>query len=136
MAKCTFGTGGMMNVCLGDNKPTSSERSQHGTFPIVGWSQVANDASHLVTWGAEAIMLSAGTNIEWLRDDMGLISSADESDAVARSCDSTDGVMYVPALLGLGTPRRDYGARGALFGLTRGTTRAHIGWPASPRWGC
>ena len=128
MAKCTFGTGGMMNVCLGDSKPVSAERSRNGTFPIVAWSQTTSsrDASPSVTWGAEAIMLSAGTNIEWLRDDMGLISSAEESDAIARSCDSTDGVMYVPALLGLGTPRWDYGARGALFGLTRGTTRAHI----------
>jgi glycerol kinase len=128
MAKCTFGTGGMMNVCLGDSKPTSSDRSRLGTFPIVAWSQAAStgDAVVPVTWGAEAIMLSAGTNIEWLRDDMGLISSAQESDAVARTCESAEGVMYVPALLGLGTPRWDYGARGALFGLTRGSTRAHI----------
>ena len=128
MAKCTFGTGGMMNVCLGDIKPDSAERSRNGTFPIVAWSQTtrSRDASPSVTWGAEAIMLSAGTNVEWLRDDMGLISSAEESDTVARSCESTDGVMYVPALLGLGTPRWDYGARGALFGLTRGTTRPHI----------
>ena len=80
MAKCTFGTGGMMNVCLGESKPVSAERSRNGTFPIVAWSQVVNDASHLATWGAEAIMLSAGTNVEWLRDDMGLISTAEESD--------------------------------------------------------
>lgn len=129
MAKCTFGTGGMMNVCLGDSKPVSAERRRNGTFPIVAWSQTdtsSQSTGQKTTWGAEAIMLSAGTNIEWLRDDMGLISSAEESDAIARSCDSTDGVMYVPALLGLGTPRWDYGARGALFGLTRGTTRAHI----------
>ena len=108
MAKCTFGTGGMMNVCLGDSKPVSAERSQNGTFPIVAWTQIdtsSQSTDQKTTWGAEAIMLSAGTNIEWLRDDMGLISSAEESDAIARSCDSTDGVMYVPALLGLGTPR-------------------------------
>ncbi|MDP4935872.1 MAG: FGGY-family carbohydrate kinase [Ilumatobacteraceae bacterium] len=126
MAKCTFGTGGMMNVCLGESKPVSAERSRNGTFPIVAWSQVVNDASHLATWGAEAIMLSAGTNVEWLRDDMGLISTAEESDEVARACQTSDGVVYVPALLGLGTPHWDYGARGALFGLTRGSTRAHI----------
>ena len=127
MAKCTFGTGGMMNVCLGDNKPTSPDRGSHGTFPIVAWTQSsASSQTPITTWGAEAIMLSAGTNIEWLRDDMGLISSAAESDAIARTCETTDGVMYVPALLGLGTPRWDYGARGALFGLTRGSNRAHI----------
>ncbi|MFM8826608.1 MAG: FGGY-family carbohydrate kinase, partial [Actinomycetota bacterium] len=77
-------------------------------------------------YGVEAIMLSAGTNVEWLRDDMGLIRSAAESDGVAASVASTDGVAYVPALLGLGTPHWDYGARGALFGITRGTTRAHV----------
>lgn len=126
MAKCTFGTGGMMNVCLGHDKPLSAERSRNGTFPIVAWSQLANDTSYLLTWGAEAIMLSAGTNVEWLRDDMGLLSSAEESDVVARACQTSDGVVYVPALLGLGTPHWDYGARGALFGLTRGSTRAHI----------
>jgi glycerol kinase len=77
-------------------------------------------------WGVEAIMLSAGTNIDWLRDDMGLIESAADSHAVAQGCSTTDGVVYVPALLGLGTPRWDYGARGSLFGLTRGTNRHHV----------
>lgn len=140
MAKCTFGTGGMMNVCLGDRKPILANRGPHGTFPIVGWSTapfqsapdekprtslVGNTRGEII-WGAEAIMLSAGTNIEWLRDDMGLISRAEESHEVAAACESTDGVMYVPALLGLGTPRWDYGARGALFGLTRGSNRSHI----------
>ncbi len=72
-------------------------------------------------------MLSAGTNVEWLRDDLGLIPDAAASAAeVAASVPDTDGVTYVPALLGLGTPHWDYGARGALLGLTRGTTSAHI----------
>ena len=71
-------------------------------------------------------MLSAGTNVEWLRDDMGLIATAEESHAVAGRCETTDGVVYVPALLGLGTPHWDYGARGTLLGLTRGTDRAHV----------
>ena len=71
-------------------------------------------------------MLSAGTNVEWLRDDLGLIATSDESEAVAASVPDTDGVVYVPALLGLGTPRWDYGARGALLGLTRGSGRAHV----------
>ncbi len=71
-------------------------------------------------------MLSAGTNVEWLIDDMGLIDTAAESHAVAQLCDSTDGVVFVPALLGLGTPAWDYGARGTLLGLTRGTGRPHI----------
>lgn len=71
-------------------------------------------------------MLSAGTNIEWLRDDLQIIESAAQSDEVAAQVATSDGVVYVPALLGLGTPHWDYGARGSLFGITRGTTRAHI----------
>ena len=71
-------------------------------------------------------MLSAGSNVEWLCDDLGLIDSPTDSDALAASVPTTDGVVYVPALLGLGTPQWDYGARGTLLGITRGTTRAHI----------
>ena len=71
-------------------------------------------------------MLSAGSAVEWLHTDMGLVSSPEETHEIARSCSSTDGVYFVPALLGLATPSWDYGARGGLFGLTRGTTRAHI----------
>ena len=77
-------------------------------------------------WGLEAIMLSAGTNVQWLRDDLGIIDTSDASADVAAECDTTDGVVYVPAQLGLGTPQWDYGARSGLFGLTRGTTRAQV----------
>ncbi len=79
-----------------------------------------------ITWGVEAIMLSAGTNVDWLRDDLGVISTSAESHEVAAMCDDTDGVVYVPALLGLGTPKWDYGARGTLLGITRGTGRPHV----------
>ena len=120
-AKITFGTGGMLDLCTGSEPPRSSNRSSHGTFPIVAWTRNGE-----ATWGVEAIMLSAGTNVEWLRDDLGIIATAADSHTVASQCDTTDGVVYVPALLGLGTPRWDYGARGALFGITRGTGRAHI----------
>jgi glycerol kinase len=71
-------------------------------------------------------MLSAGTNVEWLRDDLGIIASSADSHTVAQACESSDGVVYVPALLGLGTPYWDYGARGTLLGVTRGTERPHI----------
>ena len=126
MAKCTFGTGGMMNLCLDDAQPASSLRTVHGTFPIIAWSRQEKDSTPSVTWGAEAIMLSAGTNIDWLREDMGLISTPEESHTIATQCDSSEGVFYVPALLGLGTPHWDYGARGALLGLTRGSNRSHV----------
>lgn len=119
--KITFGTGGMLDVFTGTRPSISGQRGAHGTFPIVAYS----DASG-VQWGAEAIMLSAGTNIEWLRDDIQLIDSAEQSELVASQVETSDGVVYVPALFGLGTPHWDYGARGALFGITRGTNRGHI----------
>lgn len=120
-AKITFGTGGMLDVYVGDRVPAQSTRSKSGTFPIVAFSR-----DHKLHYGTEAIMLSAGSNIEWLCQDMGLLATPEESDEIAASCSSSEGVMYVPALVGLGTPHWDYGARGSLFGITRGTTRAHI----------
>src|SRR3954451_20472157 len=121
LAKITFGTGGMLDVCTGTAPPASARRSSNGTFPIVAWSRGGQR-----TWGAEAIMLSAGSNIDWLRDDLGIIASAAESHDVAAQCEQTDGVVYVPALMGLGTPSWDYGARGTLLGLTRGSGRPQL----------
>lgn len=120
-AKITFGTGGMLDICTGEVPPASGRRSENGTFPIIAWSE-----SGRMAWGVEAIMLSAGTNVEWLVDDMGLIDSPAQSHDVASRCETTEGVAYVPALLGMGTPSWDYGARGTLLGLTRGTARPHI----------
>ena len=79
-----------------------------------------------VTWGVEAVMLSAGSNVEWLRDDLAIIDTAADSHTLASQCETSEGVLYVPALLGLGTPRWDYGARGTLLGITRGTERGHV----------
>ena len=110
-AKITFGSGGMFDLCTGAVPPTSHRRGGHGTYPIVAWSR--NGA---LTWGTEAIMLSAGTNVQWLVEDLGIIDSPAASHEVAASVQSTDGVVYVPALLGLGTPNWDFGARGTLLG--------------------
>jgi glycerol kinase len=121
MAKITFGTGGMLDVHLGGDRPRFDTQGAGGCFPIVAW-RVGGE----LAWGVEAVMLSAGTNVEWLRDDLGIIESAEASHEIASRCDTTDGVVYVPALLGLGTPRWDYGARGALLGLTRGSERPQI----------
>jgi glycerol kinase len=71
-------------------------------------------------------MLSAGTAVEWLRDDLGIVHDAADTEAVAAGCDDTGGVWFVPALLGLGTPAWDFGARGTVVGLTRGTGRAEL----------
>jgi glycerol kinase len=119
-AKITFGTGGMLDLCL-DERPRFPTRGKGGTFPIV---TLGVDGGR--RWGLEAVMLSAGTNVEWLRDDLGIIETAEQSHEVAAACADADGVAYVPALLGLGTPTWDYGARGALLGLTRGSGRPQI----------
>jgi glycerol kinase len=121
LAKITFGTGGMLDVCVGPERPPQDRQGGHGTFPIVAWRR-----DGVTTWGLEAIMLAAGTNVEWLRDDLGIIDTADQSHDVAAACETSDGVVYVPALLGLGTPRWDYGARGTLLGITRGTGRPQV----------
>lgn len=120
-AKITFGTGGMLDVCTELGPPSTARRNESGTYPLPLWSR-----DGVSTWGVEGIMLSAGTNIEWLRDDLGLIATSADSHDVASRCDHSDGVVYVPALMGLGTPRWDYGARGTLLGLTRGSDRSHV----------
>ncbi len=121
LAKMTFGTGGMLDLCLGADRPPFEQRGPHGTFPIVGWRREGR-----VTWGIEAFMLTAGQAVEWLRDDLGVIADAGESEAVASACKSAGGVFFVPALLGMATPAWDFGARGTLLGLTGGTGRAEV----------
>lgn len=120
-AKVTFGTGGMLDLVLGPDRPAFETRGGGGTFPIVTMRR-----DGVTTWGLEAIMLSAGTNVEWLRDDLGILTDSAQSHDVAQGCDDSGGVMYVPALMGLGTPQWDYGARGTLLGLTRGSGRPQI----------
>jgi glycerol kinase len=119
--KATFGTGGMVDVVTGSRPPSVLARLDGGTFPIA-----TQQRGGTVTWGLEAIMLSAGTAVEWLRDDLSIITSSAESAEVAAECVDADGVVFVPALLGLATPHWDYGARGTLVGMTRGTSRTHI----------
>jgi glycerol kinase len=120
-AKATFGTGGMLDVYAGTATPKHLARTSSGTFPIVVYSQ-----GNTLHWGSEAIMLTAGSNVEWLVNDLELIPDAPSSDSLAASVPTSDGVVYVPALIGMGTPHWDYGARGTLLGLTRGTTKAHM----------
>ena len=121
LAKATFGTGGMLDLCLGPERPSFPTRGPAGTFPIVAWRD-----GGLPVWGLEAVMLSAGTAVEWLRDDLGVIESAEASADVAAACEDTGDVWFVPALLGLGTPDWDHGARGTVLGLTRGTGRSQL----------
>ncbi len=112
----------MLDVCIGDAAADVGPALRERHVPD---RRVVRRTARQM-WGVEAIMLSAGTNVEWLCDDMGLIDAPADSHAVASGARRADGVVYVPALLGLGTPSWDYGARGTLLGLTRGTERAHI----------
>ncbi len=121
LAKATFGTGGMLDLCTGAARPVYAGRGPAGTFPIVAFQRQGHR-----TWGVEAVMLSAGTCVEWLRDDLGIIESAAASAELAARCEDTGDVWFVPALLGLGTPVWDFGARGLLIGLTRGTGRPEL----------
>src|SRR2546430_11111787 len=89
-AKITFGTGAMLDLVLGATRPGFETRGPGGTFPIV-----CRRVNGTITWGVEAIMLSAGTDVEWLRDDLGVINDAAESHDVASQRDDTGDVWYV-----------------------------------------
>lgn len=118
--KITFGTGAILDVVSDDGAPAQLQLLPAGCYPTVLRSR-----DGVVTWGVEGIVLSAGSCVEWLCD-LGVLDSPSSSSEVATSVNASDGVWFVPAFAGLGTPRWDFGARGAFFGLTRGTTRAHL----------
>jgi glycerol kinase len=120
-AKITFGTGAMLDMVHGGSGPTSMSVLPSGCFPTVLRSRDGK-----VVWGVEGIVFAAGACIEWLRDDLGLLENAAQSESLARSVQGCDGVSFVPALSGLGTPQWDFGARGGFFGITRGSTKAHL----------
>jgi len=87
---------------------------------------VACDERGGAAYALEASIFVAGAAIQWLRDGLGILYNAAESERLARSLDSNDGVYFVPALVGLGAPNWEPKARGTIVGLTRGTTRAHL----------
>lgn len=116
-AKCTYGTGAFLLVNTGKERKVSKA----GLLATVAW-QVGGE----VTYALEGSVFIAGAAVQWLRDGLGIIGSAQEIEALARSVPSSDGVTFVPALSGLGAPYWDAGARGVVSGITRGTTRAHL----------
>jgi glycerol kinase len=111
-AKATYGTGSFVLVHAGSSRPVPP----HGVL-----ATAAADG-----YALEGAVLVAGAALQWLRDGLGVLASAGESEALARSVDSTGGVVFVPALTGLGSPWWRPEARGLVAGLTRGTTRAHL----------
>jgi glycerol kinase len=84
------------------------------------------DGTGALTYALEGSVFVTGAAVQWLRDGLGLLDDAAQSEALARSVPDSGGVVFVPALTGLGAPDWDPDARGAMFGITRGTTRAHL----------
>ncbi|HRN95695.1 MAG TPA: FGGY-family carbohydrate kinase, partial [Chitinophagales bacterium] len=96
-------------------------KSKQGLITTIAWG-----INGKVEYALEGSVFIAGAAIQWLRDGLKLIDSAQESEYFAKSVDSSEGVIVVPAFTGLGAPYWDMYARGAIFGLTRGTTKAHL----------
>ena len=117
MAKNTYGTGCFLLMNTGEQPMTS----RHRLLSTVGWQR-----REQTTYLLEGSVFMGGATVQWLRDGLGLISSSAEVEALAASVPDNGGVYLVPAHAGLGAPHWDPQARGALFGLTRGSTKAHI----------
>jgi glycerol kinase len=115
--KNTYGTGAFLLLNAGDERPIARD----GLL-----TTIACDATGGAAYAVEAAIFIAGAAVQWLRDGLGIVEKASDTEALARSIESTDGVYFVPALTGLGAPYWEAGARGTIVGLTRGTGRAHI----------
>ncbi|MGC0414807.1 glycerol kinase GlpK [Embleya sp. AB8] len=116
--KCTYGTGSFVLI----NTGATPVRSTAGLLTTVAWG--APDGS--LTYALEGSVFVTGAAVQWLRDGLGILGAARESEAIARTVADSGGVVFVPALTGLGAPDWDPTARGTILGLTRGSTRAHL----------
>ncbi|GGG06367.1 glycerol kinase GlpK [Paenibacillus abyssi] len=117
MAKNTYGTGCFMLMNTGEE----AVASKNGLLTTIAWG-----IDGKVSYALEGSVFVAGSAIQWLRDGLRMIKSSQDSETYARRVDSTEGVYVVPAFVGLGTPYWDSDVRGAVFGLTRGTTKEHL----------
>ncbi|GAB4518057.1 MAG: glycerol kinase GlpK [Anaerolineae bacterium] len=117
MAKNTYGTGCFLLLNTGDK----AVPSQQGLLTTIAWG-----IDGRITYALEGSIFIAGAAVQWLRDGLGIIASAAETESLAASVADTGGVYFVPAFVGLGAPYWDAYARGIIVGLTRGTTRAHL----------
>jgi glycerol kinase len=117
MVKNTYGTGCFMLM----NTGTKAMASEHRLLTTVAWQ--IGDETH---YALEGSIFMGGATVQWLRDGLGLIANSGDIEALAASVDHADGVVIVPAFAGLGTPHWNGHARGTVFGLTRGSTRAHL----------
>ncbi|MDR2993151.1 MAG: glycerol kinase GlpK [Bacillus cereus] len=117
MAKNTYGTGCFMLMNTGEK----AVASEHGLLTTIAWGLDGK-----VNYALEGSIFVAGSAIQWLRDGMRMFKDASESEEYASRVESTEGVYIVPAFVGLGTPYWDSEVRGAMFGVTRGTTKEHF----------
>ena len=118
LAKNTYGTGSFVLMNTGNEAVRSKEK----LLTTIAWG-VGDEP---VEYALEGAIFITGAGVQWLRDGLQIIKTAAETEALARSLDSNEGVYFVPALVGLGAPHWDAYARGTLLGATRGTTRAHL----------
>jgi glycerol kinase len=119
-AKCTYGTGAFLLMNVGADRDTIG-RSTRGLL-----TSVCCDALGGMAYALEGSIFIAGAAIQWLRDGLGLIERASESEVLAHSIPDNGGVYFVPALVGLGAPHWEPEARGTIVGITRGTTKNHL----------
>lgn len=116
-AKNTYGTGCFLLM----NTGRQAVKSAHGLVTTIAWG-----LNNEITYALEGSVFVAGAAVQWLRDEMQLISNAAESEAIAQSLEGNDGVYMVPAFVGLGAPYWDMYARGTMVGISRGTGRRHV----------
>ncbi|WP_445491094.1 glycerol kinase GlpK [Niallia sp. 03133] len=117
MAKNTYGTGCFMLMNTGEK----AVKSEHGLLTTIAWG-----LNEKVEYALEGSIFVAGSAIQWLRDGLRMLKDAKDSETYASRVPSTDGVYLVPAFVGLGTPYWDSDVKGAMFGVTRGTTKEHF----------
>jgi glycerol kinase len=117
-SKCTYGTGSFILT----NTGTEVVRSEAGLLSTAAWKSPEGE----LTYAVEGAIFVTGAAVQWLRDGLQIVGSAAETQAIASTVPDTEGVVFVPALTGLGAPDWDPHARGMIIGITRGTTRAHV----------
>ncbi|NKE07938.1 glycerol kinase GlpK [Mesobacillus selenatarsenatis] len=117
MGKNTYGTGCFMLMNTGEK----AVKSEHGLLTTIAWG-----LNGKVEYALEGSIFVAGSALQWLRDGLRMLKDASDSETYAEKVESTDGVYVVPAFVGLGTPYWDSDVRGAVFGLTRGTSKEHF----------
>jgi glycerol kinase len=116
--KCTYGTGAFIL----QNTGAIRVESTHGLITTVAWQTPDGE----ITYALEGSVFVAGSAVQWLRDGLQVIDYAPDVNALAESVQDSGGLVFVPALTGLGAPQWDPDARGSIFGITRGTTKAHL----------